>query len=101
MQKITFVLPKYFNSGAKIPVSKIKKIESDIIGISGGLTKYNAVGFWRNESGKLFTDKNNLYFTIANQHNLTEIIKILTIAKHTLQQESIYLEIQESQVKFL
>jgi hypothetical protein len=102
MQKVNFILPKNFNSGDKIPVNLIKSIESDIIAVSGGLTKYNATGFWKNDSGKLFADRNILYFTvISSQHELTEIIRILTIAKHTLQQESIYLEVTDSQVSFI
>lgn len=100
-QKITFILPKYDNSKVKFPVKTIKDIESKILIISGGLTSYNCKGSWLSDSGKLYVDSNKIYFTVTDPSKIKEIVKILTLAKHILKQDSIYLDIQSVNNKFL
>ena len=97
--KIKFYLACKDKNGNQISQDIIEDTIKDIVDIAGGLTQYNAIGYWKNQQGKIIKEK-TLILEISC--TLVDIkLRILAIAAHykyTGMQESIMLEFNQEAV---
>lgn len=100
MKKVTIVLPRDYNNGKLIPASVINDCLYKIRKLSGGYTKFDAIGTYE-KNEEIYHDRNIVIMTVV--HDLVvDVLRILTsdFCK-ILEQECIYFEVSDCDVDFV
>lgn len=99
---VKIYIPATYN--ATIPMPSIirrhfiNKVQSELVMIFGGTTRYNAVGAWYSEDKKrVITEKQTIIISTCNdeqyQENANKVIAIAEYLKKAMKQECITIEL--------
>lgn len=103
MKKVIFLLPTTFNDGSPIAASLLKSIELEIFEKFGGWTVLGEVaGTYRmTDSGQMQTDRLTQVWVALPNERIGELKTMVAKFGRWLQQEAMYFEVTDSEVKLL
>lgn len=74
--KLHFKLPTRYNDGREIPDEEYARVKDYFIDNYGGLsTSLPSPGYWKSDSGIIFTDETIEYFTLIPQTTFNKKVK--------------------------
>lgn len=95
MDKIKFYLPDKNNNGETVNPDILDNTIKKLCLISGGLTSYNACGYWINQSGKIIEETTQVLEInlILSEDNKNKILSLAHEFKEEAGQESVLIEL--------
>lgn len=98
------IIPTADNNGQKFTEAKHLALldQARKEGIQGGtFEKSNSIGFWFNDNGKLYQEKNFSFTSSGNADLQPKLKRLANFAKKHYKQEAIYFEMLPASIQFI
>ena len=101
MIKVTILLPQFGNDGKPFDAITLQGLKNDLRAITGGYTVEQCAGVYTMHNGAIACDTLEKLWTITYLDSLPALRAYAEHVAQVLKQESIYFELEQTQVEFI
>lgn len=98
--KFSVIVPLFDNDGVSLE-HETELVKAELLKISGGFTALPIVGEWADETGKVYHDASNLFYSYVDQEKLDRLTDCAQDWNELLRQECLMVEVTEVRIAFV